>query len=166
MEQAERQAAAADGGDQSVEQQQELGQSAVPMLPSGWDAVVSRSTGEVYYLSAAGESTWDFPTVPVTHSRDSGTQQPQPQQPPQQEELLLPSGWEAVTSQSTGDTYYRDTLTGNTTWDFSEVFPTDPDAPDHQPPSPVPPIPGFSEAILNWSILSGSVIPNCAATLS
>ena len=29
----------------------------------------------------------------------------------------LPAGWEAVTSQSTGDTYYKHTATGETTWD-------------------------------------------------
>ena len=29
----------------------------------------------------------------------------------------LPAGWEAVVSKSTGDTFYKDTLTGETTWD-------------------------------------------------
>ena len=60
-------------------------------------------------------------TVGATTPRRDAAPTPAPA-PPEQFEAgggsNLPAGWEAVTSQSTGDTYYKNTATGETTWDL------------------------------------------------
>ena len=64
-------------------------------LPEGWKAMVmsGKLGGRKYYYHVDNRQAtqWDRP---------------------------LPEGWEAVVSQSSGDTYYKNTATGETTWDL------------------------------------------------
>ena len=54
------------------------------VLPPGWDAVVSQSSGDTYYRNVVTEATqWEIPQYPV-----------------------LPPGWTHGTSTSTGNVYY------------------------------------------------------------
>lgn len=59
----------------------------------------------------------------------------------------LPEGWKAVVSESTGETYYKNTLTDDTTWDrptAAASAPTTPKAP--APTTPKAPAPTTPKA--------------------
>ena len=106
-------------------------------LPQGWEAHTSRSTGEVYYYNTiTEETTYDRPTEPAgsadpnlaTESYDDGFDElaallePDEQAAGSDEEAplqddTLPQGWEAHTSRSTGEVYYYNTITEETTYD-------------------------------------------------
>ena len=106
-------------------------------LPPGWEAHTSRSTGETYfYNSITEDTTYDRPTEPAgsadpnlaTESYDDGFEElaellePDAQAAGSDEEAplqddTLPPGWEAHTSRSTGETYYHNTVTDETTYD-------------------------------------------------
>ena len=64
-------------------------------LPPGWKTAVSRSSGELYWISDQGESTYHRPAVP-------------------------PPGWTVQISRSSGDIYYYNVLTGESSYDVPE----------------------------------------------
>ena len=85
-------------------------------LPPGWEVATSRSTGEVYYVNdATGESTFERPPsadATADSSIGGGGQEEEEQQ-----EEPLPEGWESARSESTGEVYYVNTASGESTYD-------------------------------------------------
>jgi serine/threonine protein kinase len=84
-------------------------------LPAGWEEKTSGSTGDTYYRNTlTRETTWVRPTLPAKPPGDEGAVEvPRPQLG----SLGIPAGWEKKTSGSTGDKYYLNTFTGETTWE-------------------------------------------------
>ena len=85
-------------------------------LPSGWFAVVDEDSGETYYCNeTTGETTWDIPTDAATEEDDYN----------RTEEDVgnddLPPDWYAATDPASGDTYFCNETTGETTWDRPSV---------------------------------------------
>ena len=64
-------------------------------LPPGWKTAVSRSSGELYWISDHGESTYHKPVMP-------------------------PPGWTVQISRSSGDLYYYHAETGESSYDVPE----------------------------------------------
>ena len=80
-------------------------------LPPGWEAQVSSSTGEVYYVNTVTqESTYDKPTERAFTDSFLSTAGPSAEQE-------LPVGWESAVSNSTGETYYVNTLSGESQYE-------------------------------------------------
>eukprot|EP01047_Picozoa_sp_COSAG01_P030756 COSAG01_NODE_2156_length_8253_cov_15.131280_2_plen_768_part_00 len=90
-------------------------------LPLGWEAAVSTSTGETYYVNTeTGDSTYDRPTTAAASSDatiDNTLSSMQGDGEYMETEDTLPLGWEAAVSTSTGETYYVNTETGDSTYD-------------------------------------------------
>ena len=107
-------------------------------LKKGWRAQVSRSTGDIYYVDANGRSVYDHPghsgcgigswfrkfgccAPPVSEGRrNSSAPAPAPaaapaHEPAEQEPLR--AGWETKTSTTTGETYYFNVETGESTFE-------------------------------------------------
>ena len=114
----------ADGDSQAMDRQDR----ATQILPAGWESAVSRTTGETYYVNVeSGETTYEWP---------ESNQSPAPAMPPDspdhrhvRKEYQLPRGWESRVSRSTGETYYVNSTTGETTYDFpTEAVDTAPHA--------------------------------------
>mmetsp|Transcript_28205 Transcript_28205/g.60348 ORF Transcript_28205/g.60348 Transcript_28205/m.60348 type:complete len:905 (+) Transcript_28205:1528-4242(+) len=86
-------------------------------LPHGWLAVDDPTSGDTYYVNeATGETTWDRP--PGEHrasSRSFGASQPSIHT--SDDDADLPPGWLSVDDPDTGDTYYVNKETGESTWD-------------------------------------------------
>ena len=80
-----------------------------PELPEGWEAHVSRSTGETYYVNEmTGESSFDRPEPEWEPGPQPGS------------EHELPEGWEAHVSRSTGETYYFNEMTDESSFERPE----------------------------------------------
>jgi tetratricopeptide (TPR) repeat protein len=109
--------------------QKNAAEAAAVQLPAGWEAAISRSTGDLYYEdNHTGVSTFDKPRAPAqaTEALPAGwvpgetlTSEPcvvntatgerffeLPHWLPATEPLLLPSGWKCVLSDSIGVTYF------------------------------------------------------------
>ena len=107
-------------------------------LKKGWRAQVSRSQGDIYYVAANGRSVYDHPgysgcgigswfrkfgccAAPVSEGRrNSGAPAPAPAPAPAHESAEqepLRAGWETATSTTTGDTYYVNVDTGESTFE-------------------------------------------------
>lgn len=95
------------------------------ILPPGWEPVLDPSSGDYYYAHESGETQWDRPEFSQSdHSgMDSSTNQAPPQDdgdgddhPTDDEDL--PPGWFAAVDEDSGDRYYCNEATGETTWDF------------------------------------------------
>ena len=86
-------------------------------LPEGWSSAVSESTGDAFYINnLTGETTWERPRGDTALS--SSLQQPEPEPGPEPEpQESLPEGWSSAVSQSTGDAFYINDKTGETTWE-------------------------------------------------
>ena len=73
---------------------------------------------------SAAPATKSFSSGPNNPASEANKEQPAVVTPaaaaaaPTPPAAELPAGWEAVISQSTGDTYYKNTATGETTWDL------------------------------------------------
>ena len=104
-------------------------------LPAGWSTQVSKSTGNVYFVNTyTNETTYDRPTEPAVPEMkmydelepDQAAIEPLQEQTAHssaqeaQSEAALPLGWESVTSRSTGQTYYHNLSTGETTYDLPD----------------------------------------------
>jgi outer membrane protein assembly factor BamB len=80
-------------------------------IPSGWFIANDPQSGEPYYVNEqTGETTWDRPTAP-NHTPLLTNQ------PASEDESSLASGWFAVVEPSSGDIYYANEETGETSWD-------------------------------------------------
>ena len=103
------------------------------VLPLGWEAVVSRSTNSTYYHNTmTAETTYDFPTQPALSPEEMAQLEAALEDDDQYddgigEELArtvtadghkLPDGWEVQTSRSTGEEYFHNVSTGETTYEF------------------------------------------------
>jgi len=92
-------------------------------LPLGWFAAVDEQSGDTYYCNeATGETTWDLPTQPAIVEDDtiasSNTNLSSNQGGGEsQDGGQLPNGWFSVTDPASGDVYYCNEVTGETTWD-------------------------------------------------
>jgi hypothetical protein len=111
-----------------------------PQLPDGWEVAVSRSTGEEYYYNAStGESSYEWPAgaqraepasspAPAVASTDGGRK--------------LPDGWEVAVSRSTGEEYYYNASTGESSYEWpagaQRVEPASAPAAAPPPPSAAP----------------------------
>ena len=113
------------------------------ILPPGWEKLVDESSGEAYYYNeSTEESSWDPPSVPPTKadpavdapatkenalvapaapSEMAGPGQPETEVPAEEAsediEVRLIPGWEEVTDPDSGETYFYNEETGETTWD-------------------------------------------------
>jgi len=92
------------------------------VLPLGWFAAVDEQSGDTYYCNeATGETTWDLPTSPAIVEDDtisSNTNLSSNQGGGEsQDGDQLPNGWFSVTDPASGDVYYCNEVTGETTWD-------------------------------------------------
>lgn len=80
-------------------------------LPPGWFAVTDPQSGDEYFVNEqTGETTWDRPTNPNHTPLLSN-------EPASEDESSLASGWFAVVEQESGDIYYANEQTGETSWE-------------------------------------------------
>jgi len=96
-------------------------------LPPGWIAVVDPDSGDTYYVNeATGETTWDRPSSPSNHASQSSLHASQrsvnssghgTNASSDDNDERLPPGWLAVLDPDSGDHYYVNESTGETTWD-------------------------------------------------
>ena len=68
---------------------------------------------------ATGETTWDLPTQPAIVEDDtiSSNTNSNSNQGGESQDDQLPNGWFSVTDPASGDVYYCNEVTGETTWD-------------------------------------------------
>ncbi|KAL7526945.1 hypothetical protein ACHAXR_003196 [Thalassiosira sp. AJA248-18] len=86
-------------------------------LPPGWFAAIDEDSGDQYYCNElTGETTWDPPAIPAATENDAANNNPNQAPVGSGDDDLLP-GWFAVTDPSSGDVYYCNDSTGETTWD-------------------------------------------------
>ncbi len=97
-----------DDDDEDVDDDEE---EATGELPEGWEAIPDPSTGDYYYYNwEDGTTTWDKPA-----SDDSN--QAQEQATTTENDNGLPEHWFAVDDPASGDTYYYNEVTNETSWD-------------------------------------------------
>jgi len=85
-------------------------------LPPGWFAAVDEDSGETYYCNeATGETTWDIPTEGAAIDDNEESNNPLPTE--EDDDPTLPPDWYAVTDPASGDTYFCNETTGETTWE-------------------------------------------------
>eukprot|EP01047_Picozoa_sp_COSAG01_P082405 COSAG01_NODE_16815_length_1201_cov_2.035390_1_plen_209_part_10 len=81
-------------------------------LPDGWQTKVSETTGHTYYVNlATGETSWDPPSTPSSSSSsrtEGGAGGGGP---------LLSPGWSTCTSRSSGETYFVNEVTQESTFE-------------------------------------------------
>lgn len=93
--------------------------------PEGWEVHVDRDSGqEYYYHPATGRTTWDnpFPDSPTDLEPPPSPSPPQsPALSPGAASLPAPpSDWEQLMDESSGCTYFYNTMSGETSWDPPE----------------------------------------------
>lgn len=116
-------------------------------LPPGWYGIIDPDSGDTYYTNdATGETTWDFPGEGNASVDDGARSAPIDQRAgvgrmndsdgilggfehsnrsitvdgdddTQDDDANLPDGWFSILDPDTGDTYYSNDVTGETTWD-------------------------------------------------
>jgi hypothetical protein len=110
-------------------------------LPGDWTTVVDPSSGKVYYCNTVTQETsWELPVVEKTEETTESTEageaisgppevtpttaevEPEvPSVPPTDEtESKLPDGWLEVVDPSSGQTYFYNTITEETSWEHPE----------------------------------------------
>jgi len=83
-------------------------------LPEGWEAILDPSSGEYYYYNwKNGTTTWD---KPVSDNFNRSQQQASIESNSTQSDDGLPENWFAVDDPATGDTYYYNEVTNETSW--------------------------------------------------
>jgi hypothetical protein len=105
-------------------------------LPPGWEAILDPSSGDYYFAHESGETQWEVPQfdqakhdVAFDASDDqarSGENDRFESSP--LDEKLLP-GWFAAFDEDSGDHYYCNEETGETTWEIPSVSATPHDNP-------------------------------------
>ena len=103
-------------------------------LPAGWSVATSATSGDRYFFhEASGKTQWHPPSDGEQQRQDL-TVAAEPRSEGEgdrvgagvgaldvtelHDDKGLPDGWEAMKSQTEGDIYYRNLLTGETTWEF------------------------------------------------
>eukprot|EP00537_Pseudo-nitzschia_pungens_P011057 CAMPEP_0172385446 /NCGR_PEP_ID=MMETSP1061-20121228/3118_1 /TAXON_ID=37318 /ORGANISM="Pseudo-nitzschia pungens, Strain cf. pungens" /LENGTH=1522 /DNA_ID=CAMNT_0013114481 /DNA_START=89 /DNA_END=4660 /DNA_ORIENTATION=+ len=84
---------------------------------SDWTETVDPSSGSIYYYnSKTGETSWEKPDAAATESTDAVAANDETE-PASQE-----SQWVEATDPSSGNTYYYNSITGETSWDKPSVL--------------------------------------------
>eukprot|EP00929_Paragymnodinium_shiwhaense_P079859 TRINITY_DN41628_c0_g1_i1.p1 TRINITY_DN41628_c0_g1~~TRINITY_DN41628_c0_g1_i1.p1 ORF type:complete len:1389 (+),score=315.31 TRINITY_DN41628_c0_g1_i1:133-4299(+) len=89
------------------------GKQASSQLPEGWESVVDPSSGKVYYANRrTGESSWDMPALKVQSKPPAVAAAAPALQAPDS----LPEGWETAVDPASGQVYYANRKTGQSSW--------------------------------------------------
>ena len=117
-------------------------------LPAGWIAAVDSESGTTYYQNEeTGETSWDVPQgaavdqeasdgapVPIVlHAQEEYAELDKPGQQVDSIEELLPPGWIAVVDDDSGQKYYQNEDTGESSWDVPQGAAVDQEASDVAP---------------------------------
>jgi hypothetical protein len=105
-------------------------------LPPGWEAILDPSSGDYYFAHESGETQWELPEFDQAehdvafdasgdHARSGGNDR---FESPIHKSLL--PGWFAAFDEDSGDHYYCNEETGETTWDIPSVAATPHDNPN------------------------------------
>ena len=93
-------------------------------LPPGWEAIFDPSSGDNYFAHVSGETQWEPPEfdqaehdVAVDGSGEQGRSGGNDSFELSLDEIL-PPGWFAAIDEDSGDHYYCNEVTGETTWDI------------------------------------------------
>ena len=101
-------------------------------LPPGWEAIFDDATGDTYYAHVNGDTQWERPErvedntehdkqqalVTLPQSQEDSEQSGSHQQPPQESgDEGLPEGWYSCVDPDSGDSYYVNEATQETSWD-------------------------------------------------
>jgi len=85
-------------------------------LPAGWSAAVDPTSGRTYYVNATtGQTSWEPPAAPAQTT--SATSIPPAAPGMQAGAPPLPAGWSAAVDPNSGQTYYMNSITGQTSWE-------------------------------------------------
>mmetsp|Transcript_19874 Transcript_19874/g.43114 ORF Transcript_19874/g.43114 Transcript_19874/m.43114 type:complete len:259 (+) Transcript_19874:18-794(+) len=98
-------------------------------LPPGWEAILEPSSGDYYYAHESGETQWEHPESDNSIANQGITSDEN--EMPSDENRPPPPGWFAAIDEDSGDQYYCNEATGETTWDF-------PPEPATEPPNQAP----------------------------
>jgi len=104
-------------------------------LPPGWEAILDPSSGDYYFAHENGDTQWERPEFPSSAddgtAADKSTSQGTSISETSSNDISssvddgdenLPPGWFAAMDEDSGDKYYCNEATGETTWDY----PTEP----------------------------------------
>jgi hypothetical protein len=93
-------------------------------LPPGWEALLDPSSGDYYFAHESGETQWELPKfdqpnydVADDKSGEQGRSEGNYSIALPLDENLLP-GWFSAIDEDSGDQYYCNEVTGETTWDI------------------------------------------------
>ncbi|KAL3815820.1 hypothetical protein ACHAXA_009308 [Cyclostephanos tholiformis] len=93
-------------------------------LPPGWEAVLDPSSGDYYFAHESGKSQWELPEfdqaeygVAFDTSGEKARSVGNNRFDSPLDGILLP-GWFAALDEDSGDHYYSNEMTGETTWDI------------------------------------------------
>lgn len=114
-------------------------------LPPGWETILDPSSGDYYYAhESTGETQWERPELSQSQSdlaQDNFSNQQGPSDDENDDELPqdenLPIGWFAAIDEDSGDQYYCNEATGETTWDFPTEPAMENDSPNNPNQAPV-----------------------------
>ena len=85
-------------------------------LPEGWEAILDPSSGDYYYYNAdSGTTSWDKPRREVVN--ESVEQASFESNVCERADEELPENWFAVEDPVSGDTYYYNEVTNETSWE-------------------------------------------------
>ena len=83
-----------------------------------WSAVVDDASGQTYYFNGmSGESQWEKPEGWVDEETED-----LPAAPPEEEQAPSLSQWSEVLDEGSGQTYYFNTITGESQWEKPDDF--------------------------------------------
>jgi len=82
-------------------------------LPEGWEAMLDPSSGDYYYCKWDGTTTWEKP-APDNLNQDTT----QHDDDDDDDDDALPENWFAVDDPASGDTYYYNEVTNETSWEI------------------------------------------------
>jgi hypothetical protein len=90
-------------------------------LPAGWSECTDPQSGDTYFVNdSTGETRWDFPLL-ADIPEESNTQEYtvlESNGPDQIEGANLPDGWVMVEDPQSGEMYYFNDATGETSWEL------------------------------------------------